>query len=252
MKIRTMILSAMVALSWLALGVGAKADLTLDTPSGLNPGEQFRFVFVTDGTTNANSGLIGDYNMFVNNDATAEAGGGSNVVKYMGVTLTWSAIASTPGTSAITNIGENTTQAISIYLASGVEITTADNSSGLWSGSLLAPIHQDLLGHSISAQVWTGTGADGSGAFGGGNVLGGQFAPVWGSSSASSSNWVNDGIASGSLDFPLYGISQVLTAQGTAIVPEPSTAIVAAFGAVAFAAYGWSRHRREERRQAAA
>jgi len=38
----------------------------------------------------------------------------------------------------------------------------------------------------------------------------------------------------------------------TTAVPEPSTAIVAVFGAVAFVAYGWSRHRREQRRQAAA
>jgi hypothetical protein len=38
----------------------------------------------------------------------------------------------------------------------------------------------------------------------------------------------------------------------TAAVPEPSTAIVACFGAVAFIAYGWSRHRRAQRRQAAA
>jgi hypothetical protein len=35
-------------------------------------------------------------------------------------------------------------------------------------------------------------------------------------------------------------------------VPEPSTAVVAVFGATAFIAYGWSRHRREQRRQAAA
>jgi hypothetical protein len=37
-----------------------------------------------------------------------------------------------------------------------------------------------------------------------------------------------------------------------ATVPEPSTALVAALGAVAFLAYGWSRHRRAQRRQAAA
>jgi hypothetical protein len=34
-------------------------------------------------------------------------------------------------------------------------------------------------------------------------------------------------------------------------VPEPSTAIVAVCGTVAFIAYGWSRHRRAQRRQAA-
>jgi hypothetical protein len=35
-------------------------------------------------------------------------------------------------------------------------------------------------------------------------------------------------------------------------VPEPSTAILAVFEAVAFVTYGWSRHRRHQRRQAAA
>jgi hypothetical protein len=44
-----------------------------------------------------------------------------------------------------------------------------------------------------------------------------------------------------------------LTVQiGAAAVPEPSTAIVAVVGAGAFIAYGWSRHRRHERRPAAA
>jgi hypothetical protein len=43
-----------------------------------------------------------------------------------------------------------------------------------------------------------------------------------------------------------------VTAALEAVVPEPSTAIVAVFGAMAFLAYGWSRHRREQRRLAAA
>jgi hypothetical protein len=44
----------------------------------------------------------------------------------------------------------------------------------------------------------------------------------------------------------------LIAAAAPTAVPEPSTAIVAVFGAVAFVAYGWSRHRREQRRQAAA
>jgi hypothetical protein len=39
---------------------------------------------------------------------------------------------------------------------------------------------------------------------------------------------------------------------GSATVPEPSSAIGAAFGAAAILAYGWSRRRREQRSQAAA
>jgi hypothetical protein len=42
-----------------------------------------------------------------------------------------------------------------------------------------------------------------------------------------------------------------LTPSGP-VVPEPSTAMVAGIGAVAFIAYGCSRHRRAQRRQAAA
>jgi hypothetical protein len=50
------------------------------------------------------------------------------------------------------------------------------------------------------------------------------------------------------------GPDQTLTVQigPAAAVPEPSTAIVAVFGAVGFVTYGWSRHRRHQRRQISA
>ena len=47
--------------------------------------------------------------------------------------------------------------------------------------------------------------------------------------------------------------SQVNLTQGSltaAAVPEPSTAVLAVFGALSVIAYGWSRHRREQPRQA--
>jgi hypothetical protein len=47
-------------------------------------------------------------------------------------------------------------------------------------------------------------------------------------------------------------IFSVALVQQAVAVPEPSTALVGAFGAAAFLAYGWSRHRREQRRQPAA
>jgi hypothetical protein len=47
------------------------------------------------------------------------------------------------------------------------------------------------------------------------------------------------------------GISGLATYAATA-VPEPSTAVLASIGAVGCLAYGWSRHRRDKRRQAAA
>ncbi len=61
------------------------------------------------------------------------------------------------------------------------------------------------------------------------------------------------GLTNGTYTFNLPNDS--LTVQigpAATAVPEPSTAIVAAFGAAAFITYGWSRRSREQRRQAAA
>jgi hypothetical protein len=41
----------------------------------------------------------------------------------------------------------------------------------------------------------------------------------------------------------------VIATAASTVVPEPSTAIVAVFGAVAFLAYGWSRYRRGQRQR---
>jgi hypothetical protein len=121
----------------MALGASrrAAADIEINAPTGLSAGETFRIVFVTDMMRDGSSPNIDDYNTFVNNDATAEAGGG--VVKYNGTTLTFSAIATTTSTSAITNIGET---GAPIYLVDGTQVAASDTSSGLWSGSLMNPI----------------------------------------------------------------------------------------------------------------
>jgi hypothetical protein len=148
----------------LALVGRAQADIALSTPDGLTAGDTFRFVFVTDGTRNATSSNIADYNAFVNQDATAQAGGGSNSFTYNGASISWLAIGSTASTSAIQNIGENTATSIPIYLANGTRITPSDNGSGLWSGSLLAPIASDLLGHTNSTVIWSGTSPLGTSA----------------------------------------------------------------------------------------
>ena len=60
------------------MGVEARADLIIATPSGLNPGNQFRIVFLTVATTEATSSDIAYYNTFVNNDAISQAGGSGN------------------------------------------------------------------------------------------------------------------------------------------------------------------------------
>src|SRR6185369_15222706 len=91
-----------IAVATFALGTGSmgrtRADLL--TPPGLKPGDQFRFVFVTDGFRDALSTKIADYDGFVN----AQAGGAT----YNGAVINWLAIGSTDSVDAIDHVGQAT------------------------------------------------------------------------------------------------------------------------------------------------
>jgi hypothetical protein len=239
------------AVLWLVFGGGGRAvaDLNISTPAGLTPGESFRIIFVTDGTRDGTSGNIGDYNTFVTNDAITEAGGGSNVVKYMGTTLTWSALASTTTTDAINNVG---TYGVPVYLASGTLVATTDAtipSGGLWTntgfGNLTSGISQDLNGSSLyGASVWTGSTTAGT-ADEPYDYLGSAY-PTYGIAGYTNTGWVAWGISPSGSDH-LYGISQELTVPSA--VPEPSTLWVGAIAGAALITYRWSRRRGALRHQ---
>jgi hypothetical protein len=69
------------------------------------------------------------------------------------------------------------------------------------------------------------------------------------------SNFTTLGLTAGTYTYTWgTGPNQTLTVQigPAAAVPEPSTAIVAVLGAVAFITYGWIRRRRQQRRQVSA
>lgn len=196
-------------------GLEVRADLIIGTPSGLSPGDQFRIVFLTVGTTQATSGDIGSYNTFVTNDAISQAGGIGNNVMYGGTVLTWKAIASTNTVSAISNIGSF---GVPVYLASGTRVTSSDTLTGLWSGSLQAPINEFLTApFFFGTSVWTGTLPDGSsnGSFTLGS--GSEFGSTPGMSNKSNDEWVETGAVPSNFSSNMYGISQVLTASS---VPE--------------------------------
>ena len=232
-------LALATAMLWVGFGVGGRAEaagLALSTPAGLTPGESFQFIFVTDGTTLSTSSDIADYNTFVNN----QAGGAT----YNGTIIQWSAIGSTLTVSATANIGTNPDP---VYLVSGVEVakSTTTSSGGLWSGTLNNPINEDITGKAIASVVWTGTTPDGlpnDGAHLAGRVV---FAlSTIGDTTTSSSRWVDQGADTNTVGHPLYGISGVLT-----VVPEPSSLWMSGIALSAGLAYGWSRHRRDQRRQ---
>ncbi|MFM7909129.1 MAG: PEP-CTERM sorting domain-containing protein, partial [Microcystis sp.] len=63
MKIKQLGIFSGVALATLVTAGAAQAALVV-LPSGLNPGDQYRLVFVTSGTRNATTTDINDYNTF--------------------------------------------------------------------------------------------------------------------------------------------------------------------------------------------
>jgi hypothetical protein len=228
------------ALIWFGFGAGGPAHaggIVLTTPAGLSPGDQFRFVFVTDGARNATSTNIADYDSFVQ----AQAGGAT----YNGVAVNWLAIGSTGTVNAIDHIGQTPDP---VYLAGGAEVSTSTTTSGLWSGTILHPIDEDLAGTTMIVNVWTGTAPDGTASTFGPLGGDGSIRAAGGASFLTSGAWTQGIAGILSDDFPLYGVSQVLLVQPAA-VPEPATLLPMGTALGAVLAYGWFRHRREPRRQ---
>ena len=206
----------------------AEAGIILQTPAGLNPGDQFRFVFVTDGIRDATSTNIADYDSFVN----SQAGGAT----YNGVVVSWLAIASTDSVDAIDHVGQATAP---VYLSDGTLVTTDTTPSGLWSGALVHQINLDLAANLVQTFVWTGTNPTGTG-FGG--PLGSPPTPQVGSTTDTNGAWVSSGRSQIGDARNFYGISSVLTVAQA--VPEPSTLTMLGIALSVGLAVDWAHRRR--------
>ncbi|TRU30401.1 MAG: PEP-CTERM sorting domain-containing protein [Microcystis aeruginosa Ma_QC_B_20070730_S2] len=219
MKIKQLCLVSGVALATLVTAGAAQAALVV-VPPGLNPGDQFRLVFVTSGTRDATRSNINDYNTFVTNQVTGSALATelTNAGFNLG-TITWKAIGSTSSVAARDNTGTNpSSTGVPIYLIDGNRV--ANNNGDLWDGTILTAINRTQNDSpNIVSSVWTGTNNDGTAVL----SLGG-FSVLSGSSSAVNGTWIaaNDGPPPFSLR--LYSMSSVLTVPTPAVsVPEPSS-----------------------------
>jgi hypothetical protein len=218
MKLQLGIVCAGVALA--TLGTSAAQAALVVVPPGLNPGDQYRLVFVTDGKRDATSTNINDYNNFVTSQVTGSALATALTTAGFNLgTITWKAIGSTSATSAKVNTGTDGSQPdVPIYLIDGNRV--ANNNADLWDGSILTGIDrtpQESVGFFF---VWSGTSDDGTV----GGALGSNVATVGVAGAFLGSGWINESGKSGSEEYRFYGISTVLTVPTPAVtVPEPSS-----------------------------
>jgi hypothetical protein len=233
-----------VALATLRISGAAQAFQLI--PSGLSPGNQYRLVFVTDGTIQATSTDINTYNTFVDNEAHTSTilNDAFTNVGIDPASITWKVIGSTASVNAIDNTSTNTGDTSApIYGLDGKLI--AFGNSDLWDGEICPHLPAAGIichdgGISISqsgrylfgAEVWTGTLSSGV-AWSEPNLGPLGSVPVTiGSSYGTNVTWIRfmsdfgPGF-NGPVAFRrLYGISGILTVPAptaTTTTPEPSS-----------------------------
>ena len=199
----------------------AKADLVLNTPSGLSAGDHFRFIFATGSTTTATSTDINSYDTFVRNDVSSLYG----TVTYGGSAITnWLAVVSTPTVNAKDHLG-GYSSSVSVWRPDGTQIASSLDTAtgGLWSGATVSfnSVSRYLDGsYTGYTDVWTGSANDGTV----GLLPMGSSPNVTIGHTYYSANWLYTnppGSADVSASYPLFAVSPELVASGTpSAVPE--------------------------------
>jgi hypothetical protein len=122
-------------------------------PSGLPPCSKYQWVFVTVPSRIALSSDIDDYNSFLVGQVNYSVGSG------LPIGLTWHAVVSTPNVNARDNA-----RSTGLVYNKRRELVA---STGLYLGSVLAPIYYNQAGASYgigNAFVWTGSDPSVSGS----------------------------------------------------------------------------------------
>jgi hypothetical protein len=238
MKIKYRLASALGSIILASSASGAvigQLGILQDTANGgINPatgmawaaGDKYRIIFITSTLNPASSTNIADYNTFVQGVAAAAGFGG----------VSWKAVGSTSAVNAIDNTGTTGT-GVGIFNTANVKI--ADSYTDFWDGNIDAGVNYDEKANLFPnfTNVATGTDANGLGTTDTGSgtapkVLGGsnEITPniQYGRSHFSDGRWTRSFSGPASSTYNFYALSEELT-----VVPEPSTALLGAVGALA-------------------
>lgn len=203
-------------------------------PLGLELGDEYRLLFLTDGSRDATSDDIADYNAFVSSEAA------SPTSFVLGLETDWFAIASTGAVSAIENTQTDPSPAgetgVPIYLVDGASLV-ADHYDNWWDGDSAgfsffltnAPNLTQSGGTNLSESnnVWTGTNDFGESQVG---LTLGSERVVAGDSRTTNGRQISNVARNATDSLSFYAISGVLT-----VVPEPSsTAMLALISTALF------------------
>ena len=122
-------------------------------PAGLQPGDKFRLIFVTDSTTAATETGIAYYNTFVQTAAANNA----NLVNNVGNSFSshFRALATTGAAHAIENTHTTSRPGVPIYWLGGEKVS--DGYGGLYDGGWDSYAGKTESGKSYTGNVWTGT-----------------------------------------------------------------------------------------------
>ncbi len=220
-KVRLLVLASLV-------GIAASAQAAITTlPTGLNPGDKYRLVFVTSTTTTATDTTAAYYNNFVNSLA-------QSVPQLQALGVTWTVMGNLNGANTWQNTGTEGDDAIPIYRLD--DQIFAANYTALKAAPTV-PVSINELGIAVInnpqevGRVWTGMGESmsvpvmssyiGSGGAGG-NTQAGRPDNTW-----YTWGWYS---LSNTTEQHLYAMSGVIT---VAAIPEPSSALLGSLGMLA-------------------
>lgn len=224
----------------LVLTGGQVASAAIVTePAGLNPGDQYRLIFVTSTTTAATDTSAAYYNTFVDNLA-------QSVPELASLGVTWKVLGNLNGADPQVNTGTTGAAAIPTYRLDGTVFATSY--PDLWDAPSVPVLYNELglqvinspqevgrvwtgMGEALSVPNWSAGGYIGNGGAGG-NTGAGRADNAW-----YTYGWYG---LSNTQEQHLYAMSDVITVVQ---IPEPSALALLGAGLLGLALVAWRRRK---------